>query len=640
MRGWQIAVRTLRLTVLAAFLNAPVAARELHWAGLEVDATLETDGTLAISELQQMVFTGDWNGGERSFRLFPGQELDVRRVVRIDPTTGRERDLVRGDLDQLDHWDRTSSSVVRWRSRLPSDPEFEATRIDYRIDYRLTGALQKLGDRRYKLEHDFAFADRAGVIERVVVRLTLGPGWKATSAHPVSWETGALTPGEQFVVPVELEFEGAAGVALPAKAAPPRLSQEFRGGAVAVFIAGVLWFVARFVRRDAALGRFGGSAAIAIDRAWLDEKVFSLRPEVVGAAWDRSVGSAEVAALLARLTAEGKLASEVKTSGWFIFKNHDLHLKLLVPREELGDYERALIDALFGGATVTDTKTLRNRYRSTGFDPASKIKQGVEARLAATRGFAEGSPKPKWQPTALLFVAGLTAMIAAFALHTASRGVVVFSLFVLIFPWLFLGLVPALRGQAQVRLSGTFVALFLSMGLLGAWIWFIGGLTGTSWLAVVGVGTLALALARTTFNILSTRESAEGLIRRRELERARDYFERELRKDQPQLEDRWFPYLLALGLAPDVDKWFRRFGGATGATSMRTSPGSFSTGGGSSSGGSSWTGGGGSFGGAGASATWAMAATAMSAGVSKPGSSSSGGGGGGGSSGGGGGGGW
>jgi hypothetical protein len=180
------------------------------------------------------------------------------------------------------------------------------------------------------------------------------------------------------------------------------------------------------------------------------------------------------------------------------------------------------------------------------------------------------------------------------------------------------------------------------MGLLGAWIWFIGGLTGTAWLAVVGVGTVALAMARATFNILSTRESAEGLIRRRELERARDYFERELRKDQPQLEDRWFPYLLALGLAPDVDKWFRRFGGVArgvGGT-MRTSPGSFSTGGGSSSGGSSWTGGGGSFGGAGASATWAMAATAMSAGVSKPGSSSSGGGGGGGSSGGGGGGGW
>ena len=74
--------------------------------------------------------------------------------------------------------------------------------------------------------------------------------------------------------------------------------------------------------------------------------------------------------------------------------------------------------------------------------------------------------------------------------------------------------------------------------------------------------------------------------------------ERELRQDQPQLEDRWFPYLLALGLAPSVDKWFRRFGSVAGGASMRTSPGSFSTGGGSSSGGSSWTGGGGSFGGA------------------------------------------
>src|SRR5512145_825225 len=76
-----------------AALAAPAGARELHWSALEVEATLESDGTLAISELQRMVFTGDWNGGERVFRLFAGQELELLRIVRVDPATGVEREL-------------------------------------------------------------------------------------------------------------------------------------------------------------------------------------------------------------------------------------------------------------------------------------------------------------------------------------------------------------------------------------------------------------------------------------------------------------------------------------------------------------------------------------------------------------------
>ena len=150
----------------------------------------------------------------------------------------------------------------------------------------------------------------------------------------------------------------------------------------------------------------------------------------------------------------------------------------------------------------------------------------------------------------------------------------------------------------------------------------------------------ALGLTRSHANILATRESAESLARRRELAAARDHFAAELAKEQPQLDDRWFPYLLAFGLAPKMERWFRRFGtlaerrGST-YTSMAGGGGSFSGSGGSNG----WSGGGGAFGGGGASATWAMAATAMSSGVSAP-SSSGGGSSGGGSSGGGGGGGW
>src|SRR5262245_31191042 len=96
--NWAARCRFAPALVAVALGGAPVAARELHWKALEVDAKLENDGVLAVSELQRMVFTGDWNGGERVFDVRPGQELSLVRIVRIDPATGEERELRRGSL--------------------------------------------------------------------------------------------------------------------------------------------------------------------------------------------------------------------------------------------------------------------------------------------------------------------------------------------------------------------------------------------------------------------------------------------------------------------------------------------------------------------------------------------------------------
>ena len=628
--------------VASAIASAPASARELHWRSLDVRARLEADGTLAVAETQAMVFTGDWNGGERSFNIRAGQELELDRIVRIDPATGEERELRQGDLGSVDHWDWGSSSSVRWRSRLPSDPEFDSTRIDYRIEYRLTGALKPVGERGYRLDHDFAFSDRAGVIEKVVARLEVDPVWRFVSPHPESWSATNLPPGQGFVVPVELEYTGAGA---PARATPPRPPLELAWGVVAAFAAAVLFFVARLFRREGALGRFAPEPRLAIDRAWIEEHVLSLAPELVGAAWDRNVGSAEVAALLARLTAEGKLASEVKSSGKWILKRNDLHLRILVDRSQFNDYERSLVDALFGTSDVTDTQSLRQRYKSSGFDPAAKIRGGVESSLKRIRGFSEGSPKPSWKPTGLLFLAGFVALLVAFVLYAPQRGIPFFVVGASIVPWLFLGLPAALYGQSRTgRFIGPLLFLLLVCGWYGTLLAFFAFRTTARPLHLVGALLWFAALARSLFNIVATRESAEGLARRRELTRARDWLEAELKRPKPDLDDRWFPYLLAFGLAPNVDKWFQRFGGTATTTGWSPSTSGGSIGGGSwSGGGSSWSGGGGAFGGAGATATWALAATAMSAGVSAPSSSGSGGGGGGGgggSSGGGGGGGW
>lgn len=643
--------RTLRRlgTALALFCSvAAASANELYWKALEVEARLEADGTLAISELQRMVFTGDWNGGERKFRLGLGQRIALDRIVRLAPGATDGKELVRGSLDEVDHYSWASADTVRWRSRLPSDPPFDGSELDYRLDYRLTGILQRVGESGYRLDHQFAFTERDGVIERIVVHLALSPEWRSLAPLPVSWEAGPLAPGEGLVVTADLVFLGGS---LPTNAASPRLASGLRFAGVAAFVAGALFFLRRLLRRDRALGRFAPAARDRIDAAWLEEKLFALPPEVVGAAWDRNVGSAEVAATLARLTQEGKLRSAVQTSGRF-FKRENLHLELLADRESLTDYEGKLIDALFGTARVTDTETLRARYKSTGFDPAAKIRSGVETRLKRVRGFAAGSPRPSWRPTALLFAAGVAVLGLAALVSAAGQNAALATGTGLLCVFLPLALVVAaipgwggaLAGQGRVaRLTGPLVALTLSQLLIAGALWGFAGWPGAHLGHLVGGVLFALGLARSHANLLATRESAESLARRRELVAARDYFAAQLAQPEPRLEDRWFPYLLAFGLAPTMERWFRRFGGAAARSGGSfTSIATGSSGGIAGSGGSGgWSGGGGAFGGGGASATWAMAATAMSAGVAAPSSSGGGsGGGGGGSSGGGGGGGW
>ena len=230
-------------------IAAGAYAKKLRWQALEVEARLESDGTLAISEVQRMVFTGDWNGGERKFRLGRGQRLTLDRLVRLEPGSAAGRELVRGSLDEVDRYDWADGDTLRWRSRLPADPPFDASELDYRLDYRITGALRRIGERAYQLDHQFAFTERDGVIERLVVRLALAPEWRSASGLPVSGELGPLAPGEGFGLTTDFAYEGAG---LPANAAPPQLPLWMRLAVVAAFVLGAQLFFWTTRRRDRA----------------------------------------------------------------------------------------------------------------------------------------------------------------------------------------------------------------------------------------------------------------------------------------------------------------------------------------------------------------------------------------------------
>jgi uncharacterized membrane protein YgcG len=644
--------KRLVLAVLCLALALPAAAqdRTLLWDEIAVTARLDATGKLHVRERQTIVFNGDWNGGERVFQPRSNQAIDLKRIARIGPD-GREIPLVAGDIDAVDHYN-SQGYTFRWRSRLPSDPPFDQTRITYVLDYTWSGILIQDGD-IYRFDHNFGLPDIEYRIRHFVLDLELDPAWRPLAAVPSHLERRDLPPGVDVLVTADLRHAGSGSAAKPAPGLTivPLL---WRRAAFAATLLAMIVLYVQFRRGEARRGRFSRLAVPREwDEAWLRENVLDLRPEEVGALWDRTTGAPEVAAVLARMVAEGKLESWVKPGFKLFgiaFSPGVLHLRLKVQRFQLAGYELALVDKLFLSADETDTEKVRQHYKSTGFDPSAAIAKELESRL----GRLGTVPPPSRRRTLILCLAAVALFVLEAVRHPLSTAILAgFMAFGLIFLWGGGGFAAYVWRNRTERLDlGSL--WFLVPGLL-ACLWCAFLVFNREWLGsktgpVPGLpGVLALALVplaawSSLLNTARSRESDEAIRKRRILGAGRRLLRRELKSAHPRLQDDWLPYLLAFGLGSEMDRWFRAFGGASRGGSTFTST---STGGGSfgSSGSSGWSGGGGQFGGAGAMASWGVAAAGMASGVSAPGSSSSGGGssgggGGGGSSGGGGGGGW
>ena len=79
----------------------------------------------------------------------------------------------------MDEWGWAGENILRWRSRLPTDPEFSNTEIVYELAYTLSRRPREAGRPDYLLDHDFAFPDREWPIRGLKVSLELDPDLEA-----------------------------------------------------------------------------------------------------------------------------------------------------------------------------------------------------------------------------------------------------------------------------------------------------------------------------------------------------------------------------------------------------------------------------------------------------------------------------
>ena len=359
-----IAACAVALGIVALPAGA-LAQRALHWDSVDVAAHLDAEGRLLVTETQTMVFNGDWNGGERRFNIRPRQKL---QLISLDRAEGDGwKSMVRdGSLDDVDDYAFADDTTLRWRSRLPADAPFANTRLTYVLLYQLSNIVLKDGD-DYKLDHDFLFPEREGVINRASVALTFDPEWQPQTSVQSRYTAEQLPKGRGLVLTIPLRYTGAGVPVALATNLPPGIIRAL-WSLLVVPIVVIGWVFAR----ERWYGRFA-PLNTQVDEAWIREHIVKHPAEVVAAAWDNHIESAEVVALIARLVAEGKLQGGAR--------NKSMSLHLAVDRETLDGYERALVDGLFfEKRTDTSTELVQRHYRKKGFDPAGLIRAGLKAR--------------------------------------------------------------------------------------------------------------------------------------------------------------------------------------------------------------------------------------------------------------------
>ncbi len=601
-----------------ALAVSPAYAKSLHWRVLDVNANLDRDGRLHIVEKQAIVFDGDWNGGERTFRVAAGQSLQLESISRADES-GEHR-LEQGQIDKVDHYAITAENVLRWRSRLPDDPPFANHEITYVLRYTLNGVLRQSGG-AYITNHDFAFPDRNGVIERFSLRLDLDPVWRGVKS-PIVINRKNLMPGESVVVPLKLEFAGASAPAATVRT----LSQKTIYGVLVLFAAAFAFLLFDFFTHEKAKERWARILAPGeIDEAFLKENVFALKPEVAGAAMDNKTGAPEVAAVLARLTQEGKLSSHIETRGSLVKRQV---LCLTQKSDEFSDSEERLVRKLFFGAKNTDTDRIREHYKGGGFDPAAIIEAGVKPELQKIQGWMKSPQRADWKRDSIFLAAAFLLLVVAAIIGSDNDVPVPISI-------AFVGVIAGTAASVAANLNSSVVTNFIPRfaipaAFLALPYWLVIGYTrGAGRLVLhlltpIAICAWTAAITKLVLDLLRTPEGPERIAFRKKLYAARNYFISELRSSQPRLRDEWYPYLLAFGLGKHVDRWFGAFGSVAAGSQPATSS-SFSSSSQGTSHTPSFTGGGGSFGGAGASGGWAIAASAMAASISAPSSSGGGG---------------
>ncbi len=562
----------LRFLALVLALGGTVQAQAIQeWPRWDVFARLDNDGAVSVVETLVAHVNGRAEMLDRLFAPGPGQEVVLRKIVRVE----NGQDLEVADV-------RFSNNELFWRIKAENDPEWKDATLTFRLEYELRGAIQPAWDipagpgsfrwgetfphfrerwrelwaawrepaGRYRFDHDVLFARFSSEGPREF-KYTFGydDAWK--HPQPGAALAARVTSGSDYRV-TELRDYLRPGP-------PPAVAvwkSKVRVGSIAAFavVALVLWFAFAVgeVRRR---GWFGPR----LTRAWFQENLAPLPAEILSrdAHTDHRVPGFPL--LLARWRSRG-VVEVYESAAARPDDDPVVHLRLLGNEAQLPAHERALLAKLFPqGGNISSTE-LQQKYAQEGFYPETMLDEALDEREAHSPTRARPDLTWFWKVgkrlVPLLLLGGFGLMVAeAFRSEYNDSIEAAF--------YLGLWLVPAvvIAWNLPLALGGVAVSLALLVPVLTA----IPGMISLHFFHTLlllpegSVGLALMAIGSVAGTLLAARLKAEHLTpERRRAVWAEKFVRRELRRARPNLDDSWLPQIVALGCAPTVVKWRTR----------------------------------------------------------------------------------
>lgn len=419
----------------------PTAAEDWVIENLDFHLAIQPDTSIQATEALDV----DFRGLERH-----GIFRDIVVLQTYDEKTNRRYDV---DLDRVTNAggqrleaDETREGAIR-RFRI-GDPDKTITgKQTYRITYRLRGAMNAFAD------HDELYWNATGTwpearIERAVIHVTAPAGsidravcFQGSEGSRESCEarftpdeatftaTRPLAEGEQMTIMAGLR-KGAVAAPVPILVARPRTPFQFfdrtplfltlmlAGFSAAIGGIGTLWWRLGRDRQYTSIHHLTqnaeeerepvfGSTPIAVEF----EPPENIRPGQMGLLFDERADTLDVTATIVDLAVRGylKITELPKTGILSWFGKQDYQLGRIKPADSaLLEYERIVLDGLFGSADQKKLSELRNSF----YKDLAKAKKALY-KDAVERGWFPQNPNTArtiWAVVAILWAAAGTAL--------------------------------------------------------------------------------------------------------------------------------------------------------------------------------------------------------------------------------------
>jgi hypothetical protein len=322
-----------------------------------------------------------------------------------------------------------------------------------------------------------------------------------------------------------------------AVAATHREAHTRRQAILMVLIAGPLLFVV-FLLIEYFI--FGGS----LNPQKVGDILGAITPEVVHGQMKKGYATTSFEQLLARMAGEGKLAIELLPPN-AAKEPSEVELKLLAPREQLPKYERAVIDIIFDSDEKSTTShRARDKFRQTEQYPDRRWRELIlQAGTADPSGVGLASV-----PLILFGVWAGYKQVIGLSRDEEVIAIVLVNVAALVITFLW----PKQWWHSGLPKRGLFLHLIVLILLYGALHLAINRPYPADVWTYSAVSILAYFVAQ----LVSARAPALGAMnRQRDVSQVRHYAIGELHKPAPNLDDRWIYHLVAMGLAPDIERW-------------------------------------------------------------------------------------